>query len=484
MNLNKNIKVFIILMLGLLIVSAFFVRKENYLKTETYAVDEFMYFMLGGNLKHNFPQYTPSVIIKHLIKERKPVPKQYELPLYKHPPVYSLLIAGSLMIFDDNLVSAVYVSLAMSMLLILIVYLLGSLIFDWKVGLMAALLLWMDPANIICSQKVWLDTTIALFSTLSLYFFAAGLKKKNDNFFILSGIASGLAANTKYTGALITFAIAGFALIYHREFYKRPKFIVSLFLPFFMLIPWIIWNINVYGMGFIDRQYSSHTHLKDLLSMLSRFSGFLLPLFAALGLLVYFYLRLKKRHAKEEKNEVIDDGHDLPSGSKGLQIFSFLLIGVLLFVVLKEQVLNSLTLNSLPSTSWWMYYFAREPSTFYFGRLIEYSFIYVFGLIALFAYHPDEQRGAAVLRISAVVILIFFIAWGNYQTRYILSAIPMLLILASDVIIRIYNWISLQNNFLLRLGLKSVFILMLCFVTMRTMFINFMISFPNDLCYF
>ena len=121
-------------------------------------------------------------------------------------------------------------------------YLLGAAVYNERIGILAAILIWIDPVTIICSQKVWLGTTLAFFSVLAVYLFICGLKYHNENFFLLSGIAVGLALNTKYTGILVIFAIVFYVLFYHRALFKSKKFLLSLALPFVLLLPWVFWN--------------------------------------------------------------------------------------------------------------------------------------------------------------------------------------------------------------------------------------------------
>ena len=59
------------------------------------------------------------------------------------------------------------------------------------------LFLWLDPVNIICSQKVWPDTTMSFFTLLSVIFFVLALKRQNGLFFILCGLSVGIVVNIK-----------------------------------------------------------------------------------------------------------------------------------------------------------------------------------------------------------------------------------------------------------------------------------------------
>ena len=85
-------------------------------------------------------------------------------------------------VFGVTLLSAFYIALLFGVLIIPVTYCLGALAMNRKVGLLASLFISMDPMTIISSQKVWMDTAIAFFVVLSLYYFAKGLKTNKNSY--------------------------------------------------------------------------------------------------------------------------------------------------------------------------------------------------------------------------------------------------------------------------------------------------------------
>jgi len=76
------------------------------------------------------------------------------------------------------------------------------------------------------------------------------------------------------------------------------------------------------------------------------------------------------------------------------------------------------------------------------------------------------------------------ISWGSFQSRYILAAIPFLLILGVKCFLEICEQTSRSNNVLIKLGITSFLYLLLFFIITKTYVINLQVSFPNDMAYF
>jgi len=107
-----------------------------------------------------------------------------------------------------------------------------------------------------------------------------------------------------------------------------------------------------------------------------------------------------------------------------------------------------------------------------------------FCLISIFIFHRQENDKAPLIRISAMLIILFFIAWGNYQCRYIASSLPFLLILAADMIVRLFQSINKIPFFLVRGTASAGLVIFLVYILVKVMVINQMVSFTNDMCYF
>lgn len=88
---------------------------------------------------------------------------------------------------------------------LILIYKIGKLIFDEKVGLLAAFLFSFYPLEVIYGTRLTADLPTELFITASLFLFLKGLKGKGkpNVFYFLSGIALGLSYLVKELGLLL-----------------------------------------------------------------------------------------------------------------------------------------------------------------------------------------------------------------------------------------------------------------------------------------
>lgn len=468
-------KILIFLMLGLLTASAFFVRLGNFKNSQKRSIDEIVYYRMAKQVAHEgFSGYHTIPYGKELAATGRQLPKYFFQPLFKHPPVFTFLAALSMKLFGNRLISAEYVSLLLSVLMIPLVYVLGAHVFDRRIGILSAFVLWMDPINIICSQKVWMDTTIAFFVLLSALFFVMGLKRNNDWFFILSGITSGFAVNTKYTGILITFVIVFYCLIYRRDLFNNKKFHFSLALPFLMLVPWLFWNLKIYGITSV----LEHSELKFFYAQLMTY----LPVVLVLGLLVvlifYFLSRYKKNLSSNV--QLVDSADE----KHYFRYFSMIITVIFFTLVVPKPFIHSLQFNYLPTHSWRQLFFSKSPPSFYFGRLLEFSPIYILSLTSVFLFHVKQEKEVSFIRLCAMVILLFFIFWRNFQSRYILSSLPFFILIGVQFGIQIFEQVSNNRNRLIAFGGRMGLKLFFAYIIVKCYYVNIMVSYPNDMCYF
>lgn len=466
-------KTLIVLFLAFLTISAFLIRLSNFKNSPARSIDEIVYYRMGKQiLQEGLSGYNTIPYGREMAATGRPLPPYFFEPLFKHPPLFTFLITLSMKIFGPLLVSAEYISLLFGVFLIPLVYILGTVLFNRRIGLFSAFFLWLDPVTIMCSQKVWMETTIAFFTLLSAVFFAKGIKSNNDWFFILSGLSSGLAVNTKYPAVLITVAFVFYAFFSDRDLFCNRKFQISLALPFFCLLPWMYWNYRVYGLKSIP-------HHGELNVLFKIFSAKWAIVFLV-GIILAAVLWLKERFS-HQGNAARPDTEPLPSTSlKKISILFLFFLGILL----KDSLLHSLQFNHLPLVSWANGAFGNETPLFYLGRLIEYSFLYVFAFIGLFIYRSYHDPEIAFLRSSAFIILILYIMWGNYQSRYILAAIPFLVILGVHFWTENFEKVKfLKSRLVYALGAGGLTAVMI-YTVAKTYAIDLLLSYPNDMCYF
>ena len=444
-------------------------RFKNFLKSDSRTIDEIVYYRLARHLNESPPSYHACDYAKDLIEERgRKLPGYFTKPLFKHPPLVPVLMAAFLKIFGQSPISAYTISLLFGVAMIPLVYLLGSVLFDRRVGILAALLMYVEPINIICSQKLWLDTALAFFSVLALYLFVVGIKREKDNYFIASGVATGFAVLTKYPGMLSLFIIFLYAFLCRRELFKNKKFVLSLTLPFFMLLPWGYVNYRFYKFDFILKNETMHRFYSIFFS-----PGVILFILCLSAVsIVVFYKRFW--HAPlEAKN-----GRLLKLGIRMLSLLAFLWM-------IQGAVIHIFSFSCLPETSWSHSAFHENlPWYFYFHQLVLFSPMYVLSYLAFFLFYEKKKQDSFFVKLSVVMILGFYVFWGNYQSRYILASIPFLVILAAAVWIKMFDFIVQQKNEGLKFLGQLALLLILVVIFWKTHYVNQLISFPHDMCYF
>lgn len=463
----------VVLVLFLLTISAFLIRLQNFQNTETRSIDEILYYRMSKQLvQEGLTGYHTVPYGRELAATGRPLPPYFFQPLFKHPPLFSFLVALSIKWFGVSPTSAGYIPILLGVLMIPLTYWLGTLLFNRTIGLISACVLWLDPVSVMTSQKVWMDTTLGFFMLLALVLFVAGLKQRKDFYYILSGLACGFAALTKYTGIFASATIAVFAFIYRRELFKTKAFLISLGLPFLMLGPWFYWNYLVYGGRFLLLQKILHRNER---------------LYVLLGGLLVVWLVLSGifRIMGRIKEKSILQTNDQPNAPERFsRRYINMVLGVLLALAVFPQILYGLQFSHIPRTSWGDMIFKFEPPTFYIGQLLEYSLLYIFGFASIFIERDEKQQDMGILRIGTLMTILFFTAWRSFQCRYILFAVPLLIILAVELIMTITQKIDRIKPFLPRQTLKFALFLVVGYSLLKTFYIDLVLSFPNDMCYF
>lgn len=481
---SKQINVVIAIVIIFITVVAFMQRMHNFKGSTARTIDEAVYFRMALQINENVSDYNTIPYGDELRATGRSLPKYFALPLFKHPPVFTYGIATFTNIFGAKWSVAAIFPILMGVLLIPLTFLLGSLVYSRMVGLFAALCMFNDPIGILSSQKIWMDTTIAFFSVLAVYFFLVALKHKVNIFYILSGLASGIAVNTKYTGILVVFGIGLYALVNNRYLFTKKSFWISMLLPFVMLLPWIYWNYSTYGIDVLTMQVGTHGGFDRFLKVFVN-PYFLIFIISCVFLAIYFYRRKIALNAIDENktDDPVEEEIEIVQ-NKIISVVSICFVGFIFIVLLKDSFLNALNYMSIPSNSWQLGFFRNEPPWFYLGRLVEYSLIYTAALFVLLRYQPKENQFAALLRITSLVVLLFFIAWRGYQSRYILTLLPFLLVLASDFIVCLWKQIEQIKNLGFKQTCRFLILFFVVYAFIKTAYINQVLSFPNNTCYF
>ncbi|MBN1795027.1 MAG: glycosyltransferase family 39 protein [Candidatus Omnitrophica bacterium] len=449
--------------IALLIVVSLISRLNSFHKEHPFTLDEYLYVQLGMQLCDDISSYSTAPLCDDLAKKGFFIPEYFRRPLFKHPPLFSLLISLSYRMFDRQVLAAFLIPLFFGVGLIGLAYLLGNGLFGRQTGLFAAALMAIEPIDWVCSGKIWMETTLAFFTVLALCLFVQALKKDDACYMIASGFSAGCAALTKYPGILATVIIALYACLWERQLFKKKSFLVSLVIPAFMLAPWFLWNWQAYGGFHVVDFFQMHRIAYRLQGM---FAGWWM--WGATGAMVttVFYVPYFKTIA----------------GRKTV------LAGILLlfFLYFHHSLFATFSPLHCPETGWLRNMFINEPWHFYIRRLIELSPFYLFAFlsIALLNVDADHWKEYAFLFLSTGIILVFYIWWRNYQSRYILAlAVPMM-VLAAQFLSVVAARIQAIPSRGLRCAAFSCYGFIVLYAAAKTLYIDLVFAVPNTMCYF
>ncbi len=481
---------FEIAIVAVLVIAAFAIRFHGFKNGGRYTFDEALYVTMAKDMMYDLNYYNginySTMELQH--RPNRNLPDYLFKKLFKHPPMYCFLIMFSYSMHNKFGLSnvplthqAVKASIATGVLTVLVVYLLGRLLFSPMVGLLAAFFMVIDPVHWITSQKIWMDTTITFFMTLSGLFYIYALRKKGGSmlFYILTGLSIGAAALTKYPGGIVFLSVLLFTALFRMDLLKKPKWLLIPASMIIMLVQWFLWNLEVYGLDHFVGKGKGFEDIRAGFAVM----GKLLPLImVATGIIGVGYF-LWRRFIKNKYDVYLAN---IPVVLKRKIFWSAVTILMIAVIVRNDlgYIIRALSFGFEPATSWKMGFFADEPWYFYFRRLFIYFPIYFFAYIAVVFYPYKEKNEFLVPVFYFGVIAAFFILWGNYQCRYFLPAIPWLLLFAAFMIVHIHNNIGLLNNRNMRMTAYVCLwgIVVLCVA--KAVQIDILLAWTNKPCYF
>jgi len=106
-------------------------------------------------------------------------------------PVYFLTLAGFHKVFGFGLVQARAFNLATAVLTLLMVYLVGRRMFDWRAGLIAVVMLVGDQTFLERSRLLRDDYAAAALAMLAFYLYEIAATRRSSLFYVASGLAAG-----------------------------------------------------------------------------------------------------------------------------------------------------------------------------------------------------------------------------------------------------------------------------------------------------
>jgi hypothetical protein len=119
--------------------------------------------------------------------------------------------------------------------------------------------------------------------------------------------------------------------------------------------------------------------------------------------------------------------------------------------------------------------------------------LYLFSYLSIF-FILGKNKGDYLLLLSSAWVLIAFILLGNYQSRYILPAVPFLILLSARWLVWAYDQLSLWTSpqttggilksEIGRIFAKTIFIALVLYSLLKTLRVDWLIAIGPDFGYF
>lgn len=180
-----------------------------------------------------------------------------------------------------------WLSVIIGLLTIVVVYFIGKKIYSEATGLLSALFLGIAPLSVVYSKIMNVAVPVTFWLVLAMLCTIKLVKTGNMKWYILTGIAAGLAIGTKYTAFPFLLVIGVAHTLSEKRIVLNKKIALSYLtavLSFAIVNPYFVLFFSEFIQGFLGRfisvallQESKHGYLHPLLSLLPCALG--LPLF-------------------------------------------------------------------------------------------------------------------------------------------------------------------------------------------------------------
>ncbi len=214
-------------------------------------------------------------------------------PVFRaHPLLFQFLLA---LVFGKFGVSDLWprlLGVAFGVATLYVVYLLGSVLYGQKAGLIAALFMAVMPYHVIVTRQGLLDGPLAFCATLTLYFLARYAITQRPMWLYVTGIGMGLTFLAKETGIVLLGSIYAFLALSREIRVRIQDAFISLCLMALMISPYAIsmWLSGAASTGqsyFIWQLFRRPNHTLDFyLTNVPQAIGVLVIVVALMGLVL------------------------------------------------------------------------------------------------------------------------------------------------------------------------------------------------------
>ncbi len=184
-----------------------------------------------------------------------PVPGWAKISFHDHPPLVFWVQYIFIKILGENNFAFRLPSALLGILSVYLIYLIGRKLFSEKAGLVSAVLLAVTVNHVFISRIGLQESYVIFFFLLTLYWF---LKSFTDpRYFIVTGVALGLSALTKYTTLIVVPIMLVYLVLFYRKLFLNKYLWGGVALALIIASPIFIYNLMLYKtVGHFDFQLS------------------------------------------------------------------------------------------------------------------------------------------------------------------------------------------------------------------------------------
>ncbi len=215
------------------------------------------------NVVHDYDEGAWSLAARFISQGYTP----YQDFVLVHPPLYNLVLAAVYKIFGYSFFYGRYLSVALSLACIVLIYFVGKKMYRPRAGIAAAALFAVSTEMVYFGRRSVQETLGIFLILLAIYFASDFINQRKQNRLLLCGLVLGLAAATKYIfiPAVIAIIVAVILLSMGEGFWRsikrlgRPSLWVmyacfaAIFYAFLLLLRYVLW-LNV-AIPFLDPMY-------------------------------------------------------------------------------------------------------------------------------------------------------------------------------------------------------------------------------------
>lgn len=183
------------------------------------------------------------------------IPSWTKISFHDHPPLVFWVQHVFINLFGENPTAFRLPSAFLGIASVYLIYLLGTLLFSRRAGLVGAGALAVTVNNVALSRMGLQEPYVIFFMLLVFYFFLRGLRQ--DRYFLWGGIFLGLGLLTKYNTFIIVPIIISYLFFFRRDLIFNKYLWLGGLAAFLLFSPVVYYNFKMYqATGHFDFQFS------------------------------------------------------------------------------------------------------------------------------------------------------------------------------------------------------------------------------------